>query len=91
MTKDPIMICAQNEIRSNNIEIDNTKLRASFVKDKLWPQFRDITVGFIGDGENNPISAADPALPDIDPLHIEIMDMFGQNPRVITVKEAIKK
>ena len=75
---------------SNENEIDNTKLKAFFHKKNIWPQFRDITLVFIGDGEDisiNPINRDS----DVDPLDKEIKDLLTSNPRMITIKEAIKR
>ena len=74
----------------NDSVIDNSKLKAIFYKKNTWPQFRDITLVFIGDGEDIPINPINRGA-DVDPLDKEIKNLLLSNPRMITVKEAIKK
>ena len=74
----------------NNSDIDNTKLRAVFAKNNLWPAYKNITVCFIGDSENIPLTDDWP-INNEDPLHAELMNLLRQNPRKISVKTAIKE
>ena len=90
-TQQKLIWCTQTSIAPNNSEIDNPKLRrALFTKNNLWPTGTNITVGFIGDGENT-VLQQDFQLNDEDPLNIEIMNLLRQSPRKITIKEAIKR
>ena len=85
-----IKMCRTKDFYPNESEIDKTKLKAAFLKDVLWPQYQDITVGFIGDGQN--IQIVDKSTSkDADPLDKELTNLLRSNPRAISVKEAIKR
>ena len=85
-----IKICITKDFYPNESEIDKTKLKAAFVKERLWSQYQDITVGFIGDGQNIPI-VYNTTSKGVDPLDKELSNLLISNPRAISVKEAIKR
>lgn len=89
-TPKKLRTCIQTNNAPNNSEIDNSKLTAVFNPKLLWPAYKNITIGFIGDGENIDLIDDNP-INDEDPLHKDIMILLRQNPRKITVKEAIKE
>ena len=90
-TSNKIRLCFQTTIapNKNKTEIDSIKLRAVFTKNNLWPAYKNITVGFIGDGENTRLEKG--LSLNEDPLNIELMNLLTQNPRKITIKDSIKR